>query len=204
MAIGLLEKLQAQVFELQVKVERLEGRKVNEKEAPKETSRDVVVEMAKADIEKLKEGGSYYPVKDSRMPRLPWICSAEYIVNKEKRTVVALLKGYATSTLYAKGIAKCDPSDCFNVHIGKAIALRRALRLEIPSEYLKAPQPTEVRVGDIVDWDGIKGEVNKVSNYMASFEYVKGRNAHARLSLIKLIDDSRDGVSTGEEVVNNA
>lgn len=50
----------------------------------------------------------------------------------------------------SKGIAKCASSDCFNVHIGKAIALRRALGHQVPTEYLNAPQPTEVHVGDVV------------------------------------------------------
>src|SRR5690606_31968390 len=72
----------------------------------------------------------------------------------EKRTVVCLLKGFRIPVIYAKGIAKCAPGDCFNVHIGKAIALRRALGLKVPSDYLNAPQPTEVRVGDVVKFDG--------------------------------------------------
>ncbi|MCA0117385.1 hypothetical protein LCD32_00040, partial [Bacillus sp. RSS_NA_20] len=51
-----------------------------------------------------------------------------------------------------RGISKCAPNDCFNAHIGKAIALRRALGLEVPSEYLNVPQPTDVRVGDVVNY----------------------------------------------------
>src|SRR5699024_4552499 len=74
----------------------------------------------------------------------------EFIVNKEKRTVVCLLKGSSRPKVYSGGIAKCAPNDCFNVHLGKAIALRRALGLDVPDEYLYAPQPTEVRKGDVV------------------------------------------------------
>jgi hypothetical protein len=74
--------------------------------------------------------------------------SVRFIVNREKRTIVALQ--YYNEALKKRGIAKCNPSDCFNVHIGKAIALRRALGLEVPAEYLNAPQPTEVRVGDVI------------------------------------------------------
>src|SRR5699024_6527622 len=77
--------------------------------------------------------------------------NGEFVVNKEKRTVVALLRGWGSGTIVKRGIAKCAPKDCFNVHIGKAIALRRALGLEVPDEYLNAPQPTEVREGDIVE-----------------------------------------------------
>ena len=60
------------------------------------------------------------------------------------------MKGVDSGKVYARGIAKCSPDDCFNVHIGKAIALRRALGEDVPHEYINAPQPTEVRVGDII------------------------------------------------------
>src|SRR5699024_11680223 len=84
-----------------------------------------------------------------------------------------------TGELFKRGIAKCDPSDCFNVHIGKAIALRRALEVEVPDEYLNTPQPTEVRVGDIVrhrsgkkftlsekierDWNKLSAKVDRMN-----------------------------------------
>ncbi|MFP3840287.1 hypothetical protein U5N22_08525 [Bacillus safensis] len=75
----------------------------------------------------------------------------DFIVNAEKRTVVALRKLFENGRVISKGIAKCAPTDCFNAHIGKAIALRRALGLEVPAEYLNVPQPTEVRDGDYVE-----------------------------------------------------
>lgn len=120
----------------------------------------------------------------------------EFVVNRDKRTVVAL--GY-TQFRYpikvnSRGIAKCDPSDCFNVHIGKAIALRRALGLVVPAEYLNAPQPTEVRVGDvvimqddpithIVDTDGCRFVSSPIHNIDISY---------ATQFTQKIIDDSRD------------
>lgn len=78
----------------------------------------------------------------------------EFVVNTKKRTVVALRKSIGNGRVILKGIAKCAPNDCYNVHIGKAIALRRALRLEVPTEYLNMPQPTEVRDGDYVARNG--------------------------------------------------
>lgn len=77
---------------------------------------------------------------------------SEIVVNREKRTVVALTKNPITGKVLSRGIAKCAPGDCLNVHIGKAIALRRALGLPVPDEYLNAPQPTEVRVGDVIGY----------------------------------------------------
>lgn len=63
-----------------------------------------------------------------------------YIVNRDKRTVVALLELKLKGTVWGRGIAKCAPDDDFDVNIGKAIALRRALGLPVPDEYLNAPQ----------------------------------------------------------------
>ncbi|MBL3731581.1 hypothetical protein JIN86_18495 [Lysinibacillus sp. HST-98] len=44
------------------------------------------------------------------------------------------------------GISKCNPSDVFNEYIGKAIALGRALGLDV-SEFEQAVQPNEVVMG---------------------------------------------------------
>ncbi|MCY8472390.1 hypothetical protein [Bacillus halotolerans] len=110
--------------------------------------RDEIVEQAKADVENLK-------ANDGRSGEYTFdglSVNAAYTVNSTKRTVVVLLRGARSGTVYARGIAKAAPSDCFNVHIGKAIALRRALGLAVPDEYLNAPQPTEVRVGDVVHY----------------------------------------------------
>ncbi len=115
--------------------------------------RDEIVEQAKADVEDLKvrmisdtfndEGSVIFRVK---------VSVVNFVVNKKKRTIVAIVKGAYGLRILDKGIAKCAPGDCFNVHIGKAIALRRALGLKVPVEYINTPQPTEVREGDIIRW----------------------------------------------------
>ncbi|ATP95447.1 hypothetical protein CSE15_16505 [Bacillus altitudinis] len=101
--------------------------------------RDGVVDKAKEDV------------KDRTCDDFA-VYTYDFIVNAEKRTVVALRKLFENGRVISKGIAKCAPDDCFNAHIGKAIALRRALGLEVPSEYLNVPQPTDVRVGDVVNY----------------------------------------------------
>ncbi|MEA0564556.1 hypothetical protein [Lysinibacillus irui] len=72
----------------------------------------------------------------------------DFIVNTEKRTIVALLKPLGSNQVVKRGIAKCDPNDVFNEHIGKAIALGRALGLDV-SEFEQAVQPT-VAVGQLL------------------------------------------------------
>ncbi|WP_224988372.1 hypothetical protein [Bacillus amyloliquefaciens] len=153
--------------------------------------RDEIVEQAKADILKYR---TFYG--ELRYFYRSIVCNVEFVINKKKSTVVALLKSVGRGTVKSKGIAKAAPSDCFNVHIGKAIALRRALCLAVPDEYLNAPQPTEVRVGDVVYYsrmhprltvsEGIgKGEgfvsVQLVSEYLGD-------------GVTRIIDDSREEV----------
>lgn len=195
-----------------------EGFRRIEEKTPQER-RDEIVERAKKDIQSLREShpsqdrliyrvnyDSLLPeIKRRNLARLPGACDAEYIENVEKRTVVALLKGINTGTLYARGIAKCAPSDCFNVHIGKAIALRRALGLDVPDEYLFAPQPTDVRVGDVLDWHTSPGESFKIIKRHSDGEHYDFadietgavfRNVQYRklLDVAKITDDSREEV----------
>src|SRR5699024_5597095 len=53
--------------------------------------------------------------------------TAKFIVNAEKRTVVALIHLSYSGGVASRGIAKCHPDEVFNADIGKAIALARAL-----------------------------------------------------------------------------
>lgn len=109
--------------------------------------RDEVVEKAKEDV--------------SALIRRYFTARTEFIVNTKKRTVVALRKSYRLGYVNERGIAKCAPNDCFNAYIGKAIALRRALGLELPAEYLNVPQSTEICMGDVV----MESQANGVEYY---------------------------------------
>ncbi|GIN68456.1 MULTISPECIES: hypothetical protein [Bacillus] len=165
--------------------------------------RDEIVEQAKADVERLtargldvsQEGGfegsytyraRYYVVK--------------FNVNRNKRAVTAIVRAsdYTGKNLrdVEIGIAKAAPDDCFNVHIGEAIALHRALGLEVPDEYLNAPQPTEVRVGDVVEYL-INGRVARVVDNETKGNFSLYRNTllkTVQASSVKIIDDSRTEV----------
>lgn len=107
--------------------------------------RDEIVERAKADVAHLiDEDGFAY----RRRSAFNTVVIEEFVTNREKRTVVVLgFEAFGNRKKRALGIAKCAPNDVFNAHIGRAIALRRALGLEVPVEYLAVPGPTEVRVG---------------------------------------------------------
>lgn len=158
-------------------------------------ARDLIVEQAKADVEALVERGkNVFAIggDEGNDTYLGSFYFPDFVVNKEKRTVVAIIKGARESVkVYGvkhRGIAKCDPDDCFNVHIGKAIALRRALGLEVPAEYLNAPQPTEVRVGDVLYLRNIDTTAVAPQGYV-----LKIAQGQLEDRVAKIIDDSRDG-----------
>jgi len=160
--------------------------------------RDEIVEQAKADLENLKQRTFYGELRYSYRNI---VCNVEFVINKAKRTVVALLKSVGRGVVRSKGIAKAAPDDCFNVHIGKAIALHRALGLEVPDEYLNVPNPTEVHVGDILTFsqndemfDKIHYRVDSVKAPEENLTIIKdeltnegvGRTASAYFSAVKI------------------
>lgn len=171
-----------------------------------QAQRDQIVEQAKRDVAELLiterflsvptlEGGrmSFYP--KGCEPRYVPCDKVDFVINSDKRTVVALIKWIDDGNVWGKGIAKCAPTDCFNAHIGKAIALRRALGLEVPAEYLNAPQPTDVRVGDVVKGKltGCIAYVDKVDGDWAFGKYADGDEFFATDDQFRIIDDTREG-----------
>lgn len=105
---------------------------------PQPLTRAMVVERAKEYVEK---NASRY------------IREVSFVVNEEKRTVVALEKGLKIGNgklvecVLERGVSKCQPDDVFNVHIGKAIALARVLGEDVPDYFLKSPLPEAPSVG---------------------------------------------------------
>lgn len=108
-------------------------------------SRKDVVLKAKNEIKTLRYYDDLYRIKNGILVR------PTFIENAEKRTVVCILKGHVTNDIYSKGIAKCDPDDVFNADIGKAIALYRALKLDVPEYLLNSEQPKKSSLGDIIE-----------------------------------------------------
>lgn len=160
--------------------------------------RDAAIEQAKKDVAILSttpranavfnlkgEKESFYPKGHGSTDKV------EFVVDREKRTVVALLKYIGNNRAWAKGISKCDPDDVFNVHLGKAIALRRAFGLNVPDEYLKAPEPTEVRVGDVVYVSSTFPRMTVTSDTTSTDNKLVRLGMLPALSGHKVVDDSR-------------
>lgn len=159
----------------------------------KTSTREEIIEKAKADVAELIRVGN---VSTSDLPETSPLSNKFYRVtfeiNRKKHAVVALVRLMYGNDIVAKGIAKCAPNDCFNVHIGMAIALHRALGLDIPQEYVNAAQPTESVVGDYVEYDGY---IVKVEPSGRVYNYTRGGCAVGSCVARKgrIIDDSRDG-----------
>ena len=185
-----ISALESQVAELQAELQSLKKRKkpkhlLTHYPTPNE-QRKAVIERAKAFLENTKEKPSYedtlrYTVK-SDSPFVRYVCDVNFIVNSDKRTVVALLKWRSNGKVVAKAIAKCAPDDVFNADIGKAIALGRALGLDV-SEFENAPKPTEVVVGMRVGnmYDEITYKVTSIADGKL---YVDGSEQYWRVDTL--------------------
>jgi hypothetical protein len=159
--------------------------------------RDEIVERAKADVEAVLSRN--YPSREGYSPSV-WFTeeggvvitdACEFIVNREKGTVVALIRSVRSHIVFYRGKARCTPGETFNVHIGKAIAVRRALGLTVPAEYLDAPGPTEVRVGDVVT--GKSTSFTIVNDIVSDRDKLSLKFANSLLGgTLRITDDSRD------------
>lgn len=110
-----------------------------------------VIEQAKADVgELIRIGDDSSLDLPSGTPFHDLYYCVEFHVNREKRAVTALVRKLSGERIAGRAIAKCAPDDVFNADIGKAIALRRALGLEIRSEYVEAPKPNVRVPGQII------------------------------------------------------
>lgn len=125
--------------------------------ALKRLTRAAVIEQARKDVAELvRIGGDIGANLPKGTPFHDRFYNVEFNINREKRTVVALVR-IGTGKVHipdAKGIAKCAPGDVFHAEIGKAIALRKALGLTVPTEYTDAPQPDGKREGTVIMCEG--------------------------------------------------
>lgn len=136
-------------------IRRYKERTPNEQASANE-KRKAIIDEAKVFVEAtstfVNTDGSWHNTH-IRKHRSAGTLTVKFEVNAEKRTVVALVYLKFAGSLAFKGIAKCASSDVFNADIGKAIALGRALGLDV-SKFEKAIQPSEVVYGMVVRGTG--------------------------------------------------
>lgn len=126
-----LSRMESYIINLAAKVAELE-RRIRQLEArqPRPKRLVDVVWQAQRDIERIVS-----EVKDR------YGHCYRFVVNQEKRTVVALLND-GSGKILARGIAKCHPKDVFVKEIGMVIALYRAEGMKVLDEYLNPPKPS--------------------------------------------------------------
>lgn len=159
-----------------------------------------VIAKATADVAELLRIGRTRTVKlPSVSPFANRFYTAEFHVNRDKRTVTVLIHytnvfGDLRERNVAKFTAKCSPADVFHAEIGKAIALRKALGLTVPSEYTDAPQPEIAKAGAIIRKvsGAYVGETRVIASrpsaYPASYRLTNGMNT--AISNCAIIDDT--------------
>lgn len=114
----------------------------------------------------------------------------QYGFHKQDNLYVAIHK---TRDGIKNGYACCNPLDVFNEHIGKAIALGRALGLDV-SEFVQAVQPNEVVVGHKVSND-LTDEIHEITSIVDYKMHTDGTGLYWPKSaleegVIKIINDT--------------
>ena len=138
---------------------------------PAPLTRAKVIEMARERVAELgRIGRLLFEDLPKGTPFQDRFYRIEFHVNREKRTVTALVrtgKYPSGKKPDAVGIAKCAPDDVFNADIGKAIAAERALGLTLTDAFVNAPRPTEPQIGNVVTktWGIFEGESGRVTEY---------------------------------------
>lgn len=81
-----------------------------------------------------------------------YLSNAEFI--RKGNRVTCLLKGVETNKVHFVGRAKCHVDDVFNEHIGRAVALAKALDIveQLPPDILNAARPNSFVKGMKVVW----------------------------------------------------
>ncbi|MEC0167893.1 hypothetical protein [Paenibacillus graminis] len=173
-------------------------------DASKPLTRAQVIAKATADVAELLRIGhdDNAQLKEDVHFRGRWF-EVTFAVNREKRAVTALvyeLNGFSSDYPrkpggpHAKFTAKCSPADVFHAEIGKAIALRKALGLTVPSEYTDAPQPEKAQPGAVIRKvsGACIGETRviakKASSYRDSYLFTNGFNSNVKNCAI--LDDT--------------
>ncbi|KTF59864.1 MULTISPECIES: hypothetical protein [Bacillus amyloliquefaciens group] len=137
--------IEKSVFQSGYREAKKHGRLIKKKNELKKNQklREKIIEEAKEDVKQLLERNKKLKTFDVSFN----VHSSKDILHRW--SVIATAKSCVTNREFIEA-AVCADGECFNIHIGKAIALRRVLGLEVKGVYLNVPQPTEVRVGDTI------------------------------------------------------
>jgi hypothetical protein len=115
----------------------------------------------------------------------------EFVVDRKEKSVAALIKAYYfKDKIMASGSYSFLEGDCFNEHLGKAIALKEAMGKKVPNEWLNIPQPNRVKEGNLVMKDGWSNPKTVSSKSIP----LLSANSLFENGELKIIDDSIGGL----------
>ncbi|MCY9737509.1 hypothetical protein M5X17_27790 [Paenibacillus alvei] len=157
-------------------------------------TREQVIKNSKEFIKGLSKPHHTY-LEDTVFSDGEYLHQASFVINRRNRAVVCFLQRYGRKQVSYTGIAKCMKDDVFNVHIGMAIALAKALNKEIPAEFVNASQPNVSQVGDYIEYKGFVVKVEPPNDVTGrTYNYEKGDCAVGSIAATngRIIDDSRD------------
>ncbi|MEK5395987.1 hypothetical protein [Paenibacillus sp. FSL K6-2859] len=165
----------------------------------KPLTRAEVIAKARADVaELIRIGHDSHSDITNESPFHNRCYTATFHVNREKRTVTALVNFGVTLERVpdAKFIAKCSPADVFHADLGKAIALRKALGLAVPTEYTDAPQPEKAEVGTVVLFEGYRVTARPDTDWNVNYTRGTACVSSVVISAGKILDDTDVDYST--------
>ncbi|MGE6516667.1 hypothetical protein [Lysinibacillus sphaericus] len=161
--------------------------------------RAAVIEKAKAFVKNIV---GEYDTFNTTVGRYKDQCvSPIFHVNEKKRAITVLIYGAFSKDLIFKGLAKCIPSDVYNEHIGKAIALGRALGLDV-SEFEQAVQPNKVVEGHVTKGK-YTGRIYNITEVRSHREIIAKEHhvgQHTGMNDVTIINDTnaKYGVNSNE------
>ncbi|NGM81231.1 hypothetical protein G5B47_02260 [Paenibacillus sp. 7124] len=157
-------------------------------------TRAQVIAKARADVAEMQRVGmTVFTRLDGDSPFSTKYFAVKFHVNRDKRTVTALVyegRSVRRGEPDAKFTAKCSPADVFHADLGRAIALRKALGLTVPSEYTDAPQPEKAEVGAVVLFEGIRVTARPSSDFNVNYRKGTAQVGAGAIRKGVLIDDT--------------
>jgi len=149
--------------------------------------RKAIIAEAKAFVAKYTTPNSRYD--DTSVVVRNTRCTYDFYVNEKKRVVTVLFRSVTRRSVIVKAIAKCAPDDVFNVDIGKAIALGRALGLDV-SKFEQAVNPTEPVVGTFLKSQWGDYNVARIGKACGDTAYYDSDNTWLRVNDVTIAGDT--------------
>lgn len=134
---------------------------------------------------------TYKGIYKRKQGNIEYISNAEFI--RKGNRVTCLLKGVETSKVHFVGRAECHADDVFNEHIGRAVALAKALDIveQLPPDILNAVRPDSFVKGMKVVWlDRFDNVYERIVEHVADYKAYFTNKSNMPKHRLAIIDDT--------------